>query len=228
MDSSTINPGPYDVLCCKSSEAYDHVGNRRLRLLVESHSATYAKVANSKVLKSQVVNDIIISIRSAGGKFLQRSKGCQDAWTVIPKSRTREKVGHALRRAVGKSKDSKKKTDSLCSVLTMTQPQHNTFDQMISNQINQIHSYDSSAECNIDPFKPIECFPPATVSSTFTQFLNDNDSDYDDFSDPENVIDSSLFDPFENKEPLEPLLMGDTNRTSDDELASLLMDLIET
>mmetsp|Transcript_16172 Transcript_16172/g.24724 ORF Transcript_16172/g.24724 Transcript_16172/m.24724 type:complete len:216 (+) Transcript_16172:173-820(+) len=114
MNLSTNSPGPYDVLCCKSSEAYEHIGNRRFRALVQSHSSTYARVTQSKVLKSQVVNDIIRSIRSAGGNFLQQMKGCQGTWTVIKKNRTREKVGHALRRAVAESKKTTKPTQN-CS-----------------------------------------------------------------------------------------------------------------
>mmetsp|Transcript_10247 Transcript_10247/g.15731 ORF Transcript_10247/g.15731 Transcript_10247/m.15731 type:complete len:141 (-) Transcript_10247:63-485(-) len=129
MDSSTTSPGPYDVLCCKSSEAYEYIGNRNFRALVQSHSSTYAKVSHSKVLKSQVVNEIIVSIRSPGGRFLQREKGSDSVWTVIPKSRIREKVGHALRRAVGKGSKKTKTTDSLCfsTMATTNQPQHNYF-----------------------------------------------------------------------------------------------------
>lgn len=241
MTSFLTNPGPFDVLCCKSSEAYDHEGNRNFRALVQSHGPTYAKVTHSKILKSQVVNAIIRSIRSAGGNFLQRSTKRQDTWTVIKKSRIREKVGHALRRAVEKNR---KYCGSPCSVMTETKPQHFTLYSKTSTQFNEFISYGSTRKENSiidsDPFKPIECFPAALPDiipssdingcSTFanpmpTIIESSNDDDCIDFA---KMIEQSLFDPFENEEPLEPLLVTDSDEESDTEVATLLRELIET
>mmetsp|Transcript_31375 Transcript_31375/g.47431 ORF Transcript_31375/g.47431 Transcript_31375/m.47431 type:complete len:240 (+) Transcript_31375:64-783(+) len=239
MTSSLTNPGPFDVLCCKSSEAYDHEGNRNFRALVQSHGPTYVKITHSKILKSQVVNAIIRSIRSAGGNFLQRSTKCQDTWTVIKKSRIREKVGHALRRAVEKDR---KYCGSPCSVMTEKKPQHFTLHSKISTQFNEFitRKGNSITDAEVDPFKPIECFPAAlpdmiqscdiTGCSTFanpmpTIIQSSNDDDCIDFA---KMLEQSLFDPFENAEPIEPLLIADSDEECDTEVATLLRELIET
>lgn len=233
MDSSTTSPGPYDVLCCKSNEAYEHIGNRSFRALVESHSSAYANVSHSKVLKSQVVNEIIVSIRSPGGRFLQREKVSGSVWTDVPKSRIREKVGHALRREVGKISKKTKTTDSLCCFATATtkQPQRFIVDEMISKKINQLYASQmkslATAEHSMDPFKPIECFPPAKITSTSLSYDCSNDDDNDNRSDCYKMINTSLHDPFESTEPLEPLLLTDSDKKCNDEVVSLLKELIE-
>lgn len=108
MTDQRNNPGPYDVLCCKSSLAYDHVGNRRFRVLIECHKSTYESAGSNKMLKTQLVNSIIQSIKSAGGSFLVRAdkeKGSSihpmnATWEVMCMAKTKQKVGHALRRCV--------------------------------------------------------------------------------------------------------------------------------
>mmetsp|Transcript_22035 Transcript_22035/g.32552 ORF Transcript_22035/g.32552 Transcript_22035/m.32552 type:complete len:233 (-) Transcript_22035:2-700(-) len=231
MNLSTNSPGPYDVLCCKSSEAYEHIGNRRFRALVQSHSSTYARVTQSKVLKSQVVNDIIRSIRSAGGNFLQQMKGCQGTWTVIKKNRTREKVGHALRRAVENDRKSPRSTcsNNITTPQPHVQPQQFTLKPVLSEEFNEFPAFLSclsktkslsNSESVMDPFKPIDCFPTTTKS------LKMQSNDYS-FGDLSTLIDEALFDPFETNEPLEPLLATVSDDECSPEVASLLRDLIE-
>lgn len=101
MKDNLYNPGPYDVLCCKSSKAYAHTGNRRFRAIIDSHSSTYGAAGNIKSIKSQLINSIIQTIDALGGNFLVRTdrKNNNQAWEQLCMTKAKEKVGHSLRRA---------------------------------------------------------------------------------------------------------------------------------
>lgn len=119
---TSSNLGPYDVLCCKTSMAFNYLGNRRFRILVDTHTHKYAEAAN-KLKKSHIVNTIVQTIEKAGGTFLTKVKGSNDdednsTWEPICLTRAKEKVGHALRRSVlnyNKQKAISFKRKSYCS-----------------------------------------------------------------------------------------------------------------
>mmetsp|Transcript_24372 Transcript_24372/g.37070 ORF Transcript_24372/g.37070 Transcript_24372/m.37070 type:complete len:216 (+) Transcript_24372:604-1251(+) len=107
MKDNLYAPGPYDVLCCKTSKAYNHTGNKRFRAIIDSHSATYGAAGNIKSIKSQLINSIVQTIRALGGCFLVRidngknssRKNNNQAWRILSMTKAKEKVGHSLRRA---------------------------------------------------------------------------------------------------------------------------------
>jgi len=94
---NVIQPGPYDVLCDRSRFAFNHIGNRRFRITVETKVPHYA-VATHKSDRSRIVRSIVGIIHGAGGRFLTRSN-CGE-WKQVSKVRSKEKVGHALRAAI--------------------------------------------------------------------------------------------------------------------------------
>jgi hypothetical protein len=95
--TKVIQPGPHDVLCDRSRLAFNHIGNRRFRITVETKVPSYA-VATHKSDRSRIVRSIVSIIQGAGGRFLTKSK-CGD-WKEVSKVRSNEKVGHALRAAI--------------------------------------------------------------------------------------------------------------------------------
>ncbi|KAI2510739.1 hypothetical protein MHU86_3687 [Fragilaria crotonensis] len=102
--SITLQLGPYDVLCNRSRKAFNYIGNRRFRILVENNSESYSKTT-SKAERSRIVLSIVETIHSAGGRFL--SKAENSTWAEVSLTKAKEKVGHALRFAIS-SKDSEK------------------------------------------------------------------------------------------------------------------------
>lgn len=126
---SITHPGPYDVLCCKSSIAYDHIGNRRFRVLIDCHSESYASTGNNKSLKTQLVNSVIQAIKEGGGSFLvKKRKECSllPAWETMSNRKVKEKVGHALRRNVAKMKKNKSIEFISNSEYAFTNPIHSS------------------------------------------------------------------------------------------------------
>lgn len=64
----------WSVICARGREAYDHIGNRRLRVLVDNSLDRYEK-ETSKFGKSLIVNTIIESVREScrdGGSFVKK------------------------------------------------------------------------------------------------------------------------------------------------------------
>mmetsp|Transcript_15429 Transcript_15429/g.23655 ORF Transcript_15429/g.23655 Transcript_15429/m.23655 type:complete len:161 (+) Transcript_15429:67-549(+) len=91
--------GSYDVICkSRTRKDFDHVGNRRFRIIIENHYESYNK-AKSKRDKSAIVVSIIKSIQGAGGNFIRRNRrlGC---WEIMTIEHTKEKIGHALRHSI--------------------------------------------------------------------------------------------------------------------------------
>ena len=64
------------VICARGKEAYNHPGNLRFRELVADNLHTY-KSSTSKMAKSQIVRDIIESVRLASprGGFVKKVDG---------------------------------------------------------------------------------------------------------------------------------------------------------
>ena len=85
---------PYDVLCNRSRSAFNYIGNRRFRVIVESYAVSYAELT-SKSERSQVVLSIVKNVHQCGGRFL--TKIGMDKWQEVSMVRAKEKVGHALR-----------------------------------------------------------------------------------------------------------------------------------
>jgi hypothetical protein len=92
-------PLEIDILLGRSKGAFNHVGNRRFRVFILMHLQDYLN-ANSRMEKTLVVNRVYEQISDAGGRFL-REDTKSDKWIQVPHKVGRDKVGHALRDAVG-------------------------------------------------------------------------------------------------------------------------------
>mmetsp|Transcript_22734 Transcript_22734/g.33574 ORF Transcript_22734/g.33574 Transcript_22734/m.33574 type:complete len:224 (+) Transcript_22734:94-765(+) len=95
--------GMYDVICnSRSKRSFDHVGNRRFRVMIENHVVNYDK-AYSKTDKGIIVTSILRTIQDAGGNFIRKSQRNSDNkqyfWEILPKAQSKEKIGHTLRDA---------------------------------------------------------------------------------------------------------------------------------
>lgn len=91
-------PGPFDVICARGKQAYNHHGNRYFRQIIHHATEKYSKV-ESKLQRSMIVTDIVDAIRAKGNGFLRKnSKG---EWVECSDVMCREKVGQHFRNALG-------------------------------------------------------------------------------------------------------------------------------
>jgi hypothetical protein len=73
--SKKLVPGPFDVICARGKQAYNHQGNRYFRQIIHHATEKYSKV-ESKLQRSMIVTDIVDAIRVKGNGFIRKnSKG---------------------------------------------------------------------------------------------------------------------------------------------------------
>ena len=88
-----FQPSDYSIICGRSKESSNHVGNRHLRFLATTRIERYSR-ADSKAAKSAIVSEIITMIRRAGGEF-RIHNNC--VWLEVGERYAREMVTALLR-----------------------------------------------------------------------------------------------------------------------------------
>lgn len=91
-------PGPFDVICARGKQAYNHQGNRFFRQIINDATEKYSKV-ESKLQRSMIVTDIVDAIREKGNGFLRQNNSGE--WVACNDVMCREKVGQHFRNALG-------------------------------------------------------------------------------------------------------------------------------
>ena len=86
--------GPYDILCGRSSTAFNNIGNRRFRMTISFNLKRYLD-APTRSDKSVVIWNIVKLLKEdVGARFLKTTK---NGYVELSEKKMREKVGHALR-----------------------------------------------------------------------------------------------------------------------------------
>jgi hypothetical protein len=83
----------FSVICGRGRDSFNHIGNRRFRILASMHIERYSR-ADSKVAKTGIVSEIIEVIRQADGNFCKFTKG---KWFEVADHHAREKVSSLMR-----------------------------------------------------------------------------------------------------------------------------------
>jgi hypothetical protein len=108
-----FHPSDYSVICGRGKNSFNHIGNRRYRILASMFIERYSRAA-TKAAKSAIVSEIITLIRQADGNFWKLKGG---TWFAVGDNYAREKVGaslrdllHATYRSSSKAKIARRKT----------------------------------------------------------------------------------------------------------------------
>jgi hypothetical protein len=108
-----FQPSDFSVVCGRGRDSFNHIGNRRFRILASMFIERYSR-ANSKAAKTVIVSEIIEVIRQADGNFCKYKKG---KWFEVADHHAREKVSALLRdllhtqyRSSAKAKIARRKT----------------------------------------------------------------------------------------------------------------------
>ena len=113
-------PSPHSVIIGRSRECKEAMGNKRLRILVQSFLAEYSQAIN-RTIKSELVSKIVAMVKEAcphGGFVKKVVNGTDIVWVEVSDSVAREKVGYVFRdlladryRSSSKSKSLKRQLD---------------------------------------------------------------------------------------------------------------------
>jgi hypothetical protein len=89
-----FEPSDYSVICGRGKENFNHIGNRRFRILTSMSMERYSRTDNNKATKSAIVSEIVAIVRQAGGNFCKYKTG---EWYEVGDYYAREKVSSLLR-----------------------------------------------------------------------------------------------------------------------------------
>jgi hypothetical protein len=97
-----FQPSPWSVVCGRGKSSLSHVGNQRLRVLVECHLAAYS-AATTKMEKTTIVTTIVDTVREAAqdGAFVKLDNKT-GRYIETGDAAAREKVGQLFRELLTK------------------------------------------------------------------------------------------------------------------------------
>lgn len=93
-----IKPGPFDVICARGKQAYNHTGNKYFRSMIANATKKYSNV-ESKLQRSMIVTEIVDAMRARGNGFIRQTP--QGEWCECSDVMCREKTGQHFRNALG-------------------------------------------------------------------------------------------------------------------------------
>ena len=89
----TFQPGNWHVIYGREKIHKEHIGNKRLRVLIAQNLKSYVE-APTRREKSNIIDEVASQIRCYGG-FVKKTEGGR--WLSIGPVQAREKVGHSFR-----------------------------------------------------------------------------------------------------------------------------------
>lgn len=104
-----FKPSEKDIICGRARENFHHDGNRYFRDLIQQNVGPYL-AARTKVEKTEAIAAIVDKIcqDSPAGGFIKRDTRT-GRWYRIKDNEARDKVGHAIRKAVQRLEETKPK-----------------------------------------------------------------------------------------------------------------------
>jgi len=102
-----FKPSEKDIICGRARENFHHDGNRYFRDLIQQNVGPYL-AARTKVEKTEAIAAIVNKIcqNSPSGGFIKKDTNT-GRWYRIKESEARDKVGHAIRKAVQRLEETK-------------------------------------------------------------------------------------------------------------------------
>lgn len=90
-ESNTV--GPYDIICGRSSDAYNNIGNRRFRITIRMFLQRYQELEN-RAERKNFINYLTKLFRTEFGfRFLKKY---EDGYFDVGDVKARKKIGHSL------------------------------------------------------------------------------------------------------------------------------------
>ena len=78
-----FQPGKYDCICGRGKVAYNHVGNKWLRTLIDTYKHSYEQASDSKIQRSIIVTKILHIVRTHGTGFVKQERNSSGEWIEV-------------------------------------------------------------------------------------------------------------------------------------------------
>jgi hypothetical protein len=109
-ESNTV--GPYDIICGRSSDAYNNIGNRRFRITIRMFLQRYQELEN-RAERKNFINYLTKLFRTEFGfRFLKKNK---DGYFDVGDEEARKKIGHALLDQTMKRRNASDPLKAICN-----------------------------------------------------------------------------------------------------------------
>ena len=134
-EDGVISPKRFDVMCGRDKISRAHVGNKRLRDIIEMIRERY-QTAPSRDEKTRITCEIVSVVRShrPGGRFLKINADT-NKWDDVGDEYAREKVSHALRYRKKRKAAPTSHTDQESDVFaTLLEDQQRIFRRLVDDQ----------------------------------------------------------------------------------------------
>jgi hypothetical protein len=158
----------YSVVCGRGKDSFNHVGNRRFRILASMFIGRYSE-ADNKTAKSAIVSEIIAVIRQAGGDFCKNTRG---AWFQVGDHHAREKVSALLRDLLHTQYRSSAKAKVGRRQKTLNKQKQDQNPKSSQKQVEEIEDSDDSSTTS-------SCWGRSKDSLGFEYWLEEADNFFD-------------------------------------------------
>lgn len=156
-----------DIACGRGKGFYNRPGNRVMLNLIHSRVEDYKSA--SKVGKGNILEDVRQECKSQGLRFVKRD-GQQ--WILMNDKEAKEKIGHAMREAIGPSRRTKSKSNAHSIVRKATKTTKNA-------SLRRAKSAPSSKEEStaFGDISPVGILPPHVIPSIPSKLTSRSASD---------------------------------------------------
>mmetsp|Transcript_19070 Transcript_19070/g.35592 ORF Transcript_19070/g.35592 Transcript_19070/m.35592 type:complete len:191 (-) Transcript_19070:567-1139(-) len=95
-ESTTDTLRPFDVLCGRDRRSFNHVGNRRFRVIISMNLERYLAATSRRERSEMILSLTRELVQEAGIRFLKQEQG-ESCFIELNETAARAKVGHSLR-----------------------------------------------------------------------------------------------------------------------------------
>lgn len=134
MSNALIQPTDIDVLCGRGKSYITHAGNSQFNQIIQSNLQKY-RDAPRRIDRSLLIASLVDEFFDAGSRFLKRDKATNE-WVELNADQCHEKLGHALRDLLRKSKheDDNYRQQSQSGAVVAARKKHQRDERGIQNQ----------------------------------------------------------------------------------------------
>lgn len=177
--------GPYDVLCGRHKDSFNHIGNRRFRIIISNNLQKYIN-SPTRFHRSDLILSLVRELcYEVGVRFLKKRGS---TFVELSEKECREKVGHALRDAAAQYHQQQQWQPMQTQQNSATTNSHVQKTKIIrivseSSEQEEVRPVTPHFQFNAQRSRPVEDHKDATIIDQHNLHHSHNEQDRDDSDD---------------------------------------------